>query len=230
MRLSTTLCTAAIAALSLFSSSVSAANVVLNSDFSANAASFTVFPGYLGGGSNPSTIPNWTFNSGEAGNGGINGTLPGLSNPFGPADKSAASTWGFLQITGNSFTQTLTLAASTTYDLSFLAANRSSNANALGRVLLADDSTTYFDSTVTNWGTSQFQAVTDQFSTGASFDGNVVLTLSNNSPAGDNTVNYSNLVIDAVAQPNPIPEPSSAAVLCLGGIVLLLRRRLNVES
>ncbi len=39
------------------------------------------------------------------------------------------------------------------------------------------------------------------------------------SPAGDNTVNYSNIVVDAV------PEPSTTALLGLGGLALILRRR-----
>ena len=118
-------------------------------------------------------------------------------------------------------TQTLTLATNTTYDISFVAGNRSNNPNANGRVTVADNTTTYYDSTSSNWGTAAFQSIVDQFSTGAGFDGNVVITLMNTSPPGDNTVNYSNIVVDAV----PIPEPATTALLGLGGIALLLRRR-----
>lgn len=115
--------------------------------------------------------------------------------------------------------QTLTLTINTTYDISFLAAGRDANGDTKGRVVLADNSTPYYDSGITTWDTAAFQSLSSQFASGASFDGPVVLPLSNTSPAGDNTVNYSNIVVDAV------PEPSTTALLGLGGIALLLRRR-----
>jgi hypothetical protein len=207
---------AVTAALALSASSITAANVVVNGDFSVDATLFSTFPGYSGG-SNPAAIPSWTHIG--AGSYGVNGV--GISDPFGPADKSAATYYGFLQLSTSAMTQTVPLLANTTYDISFLAANRSNNASATGSVIIADNTTTYYDSGVTNWGNSAFQAVASQFSTGGSFDGAVVLTLSNDSPAGDNTVNYSNIVVDAVA----VPEPSSTALLGLGGLALLLRRR-----
>ncbi len=115
--------------------------------------------------------------------------------------------------------QIIVLFSDTTYDISYLAASRSNNPNATGQVTISDDSTTYYDSGSQGWDNAAFQAVATQFSTGGSFDGNVVITLSNTSPAGDNTVNYSNIVVDAV------PEPSTTALLGLGGLALILRRR-----
>ena len=209
---------AAGAALALSAGSINAANVVTNGDFSVDATLFSTFPGYRGG-SNPSDIPSWTF-TGSGGNSGVNGTLAGMHNPFGPTDKSAADTWGFLQGAGSAqMQQVIALLPNTTYDISFLAANRSNNPNASGQVTISDDSTTYYDSGSNSYDNAAFQTVTTQFSTGGSFDGDVVITLSNTSPAGDNTVNYSNIVVDAV------PEPSTTALLSLGGLALILRRR-----
>ena len=207
----------ALAAMIFFSGSASA-NVVTNGDFSSNAAGFgAAFPGYRqAGGPNPAEIDNWTHSL--AGNAGINGV--GLHNPFGPSDKSAATYYAFVQgagSPGSTLSQTISLAPNTTYDISFLAAARASNPNASGTVTVADNSTTYYTSGNQAWSNAAFQAVAAQFSTGASFDGPVVIRLANTSPAGDNTVVYSNVVIT--------PEPSSLALLGLGGLLVARRRR-----
>ena len=185
----------AMAALVLTATSADAANIVLNGDFSSNAASFTNFPGYVGG-SNPAAIDNWA----KSGNVGVNGV--GIHNPFGPADKSAATYYGFLQSPGTSLAQTVTgLSANTTYYVSFVAAGRNGNTDTKGRVLLADNSSTLYDSGVNTWSTAAFQTVASQFTTGSSIDGPIVLTLSNDSPAGDKTVSYSNIVVASLAGP-----------------------------
>ena len=104
---------AALAVAALLTMSTSA-NTVVNGDFSSNAALFTTFPGYVGG-ANPAAIDNWIHAGGS--NRGINGV--GISNPFGPTDKSAATYYGFIQGTGGTLSQTLTLSANTAYDISF---------------------------------------------------------------------------------------------------------------
>jgi hypothetical protein len=182
---------AALATLALTASSVSAANIVLNGDFSSNAASFSTFPGYIGG-SNPAAIDNWTKIGG--GQAGVNGS--GISTPFGPSNKNGATYWSFLQNNTSAITQVVTPSVNTSYGIAYLAANRSSNAGAQGRVVLADNSTTFYDSGVNTWSNTAFQAMSGQFTTPGSFDGPVVLTLSNVSPSGDNTVDYSNVLID----------------------------------
>ncbi|MEM7473927.1 MAG: PEP-CTERM sorting domain-containing protein [Planctomycetota bacterium] len=186
-----------------------------------NAALFTTFPGYLGG-PNPAAATDWTAAGGPTI--GVNGTLAGMHDAFGPTDNSAATTWGFLQGVGTSYSQTITLSANTNYDFSFLAGNRFSDMDATGRVTIADNATTFYDSTSTNWGNTVFQLVNAQFMTGAMISGDVVLTLSNTSPAGDNTVNYSNLILTAV------PEPNSFSLFFLGGIGILMRRRKSSQG
>ena len=75
--------------------SLVAQNAVLNGDFSSNGAAFTTFPGYAGGGSPPNPlVDNWTHNA--TGNHGVNGV--GISNPFGPADRSAATYYGLFYL------------------------------------------------------------------------------------------------------------------------------------
>jgi hypothetical protein len=65
-------------------------------------------------------------------------------------------------------------------------------------VTITDDSTTLYDSGTFTSNTAVFEQKSGQFTTGASFDGQVVLTLSNASPGGEGgvTVSYSNVVIE----------------------------------
>lgn len=172
-----------------------ATEAVVNGDFSSNALEYTTSPG-KNGGDNPDAIDNWTASDSGI---GINGSGSGMSTAFGPSDQSAATYYAFLQGGGKSLSQDITLSADTAYNISFLAANRSGNSAAAGCVVVADASTTYYDSGVTVWGTAAFQRITDYFITPASIDGTITITLSNDSPAGDNTVAYSDVSIEARA-------------------------------
>ena len=175
---------------------VSAPPPFANGDFSVNTAEFNTSPGYLGGG-NPATIYAWTHNG--TGNAGINGD--GISTPFSPVDRSAATWFVFLQDAGSQISQNLSssLEPDTTYRISYVAASRAGNAAALGRVTVADASSTFYDSGVQQWSTAAFESVSAEFTTGASFDGPVVVTLRNESPSGDLTVDYGKLEIVKVS-------------------------------
>lgn len=164
--------------------------LVFNGDFSGNAVAFTNYPGYVGVG-NPSSIEAWI----DVGGSGINGD--GLFRDFGPVTQSAVNYFAFLQGSGTQLRQDIgeRLAPNTTYKISYLAANRAINPSALGRVTVADFGTTYYDSGIQPWSAIAFQLVSAEFTTGASFDGQVLITLRNDSPAGDNTVVYSNIEI-----------------------------------
>jgi hypothetical protein len=176
------------------------ANIVLNGDFADNAGEFTVYPGRINQvGSevtNANAIHHWSYSkAGSEGSAGINGD--GIHTPFSPSDRSAATYFAFLQHGGSQLSQDLSgrLAPNSTYRISFIAASRSGNSTALGQVTVGDDSTTFYDSGVQSWSTAAFEEFTAEFTTGASFEGPVVITLRNNSPANDLTVNYSDVEI-----------------------------------
>lgn len=71
-------------ALGMSASPLTAANIIVNGDFSSNASSFISFPGYRGSGSNPQ-IANWSFTAISGGNAGINGPSTGVGEPFAPS-------------------------------------------------------------------------------------------------------------------------------------------------
>ena len=168
------------------------ANIVLNGDFADNAAAFTTYPGYVGG-SNPSVVESWTHSG--TGNRGINGD--GIQTPFSPSDRSAATYFAFLQRSGSQLSQDLSgrLSPNSTYRISFIASSRAGNPTALGRVTVGDDTATFYDSGAQQWSSAAFQSVTAEFTTGSFFGGPVVITLRNDSPTGDLTVNYSDVEI-----------------------------------
>ena len=109
-------------------------NIVVNGDFSANAASFTQGNSYFGAQSpgNPESATGWTGGS------GINGTLGTAPDYFGPANHSIPS-YLFMQGT-QTVTQTITTTAGMDYRFSFKAACR--EFNTVGLKVCADHTKT----------------------------------------------------------------------------------------
>ncbi len=107
-------------------------NLVSNGDFSANAAQFTNFPGYLGDGlgpDNPASIPNWQTSGSNGAGTGINGTLaPGTQSPFAPANNIPS--YLFMQGDQTATQAIITPTAGDICILSFQAAARNAYGNA----------------------------------------------------------------------------------------------------
>ena len=145
-----------------------AAELVANGDFSANAPSFTVFPGYVGG-SNPGAPTGW-LTSGDGT--GLNGSLTGgAGSAFAPAID--VGSFAFLQGSDRSVTQAINTVATADYQFTFDAAAR--NGTGPSGVSVQADSTQpaslVLDGTGTNYGwlnQSAFQHYTFGFTaTGA---------------------------------------------------------------
>jgi len=169
-----------------------ATNSVVNGDFSLNAAGFTNFPGYATS-PNPTNITSWTLTGAGV---GINGQ--GIQTVFGPIDQTGATYYAFLQNAGSKLTQTIYLKPQTGYFIGFIAANRSGNLNATGRVVVADSVTNFYDSGPTSWSTGRFELVTASFTAPGIINGPVTITLQNASGPADNTVCFSDVSIDPV--------------------------------
>jgi hypothetical protein len=203
--------------------SACAQNIVVNGDFTANAADFVTWPGYASDGVN--NLPNpdgvyaiqgWLdyFELIGAGNPlqGINGPATGLTpanNPFGP-DVDGGRTYAFLQGGGGNLlgqyltsdgtsTGTPTLEVNSSYRLRADIAGRAGNAGALFSVFVAnDDSATpvySFQAPNVPADTTQFIGYDVRFNTPAALTGAPNIQLWNQSPAGDLTVVFANISI-----------------------------------
>ena len=70
-----------------------AQNLVVNGNFTNNAAGFVTWPGYVGSGGNPINVPGWTQVSGSTNGYGVNGAGT-VTTVFGPAN-TASNTFFF---------------------------------------------------------------------------------------------------------------------------------------
>ena len=167
-----------------------AQNLVANGTFTANAAAFTTWPGYVGG-ANPASVAGWSPGVGTTGGYGINGAGT-ASTAFGPAN-DGGNTYLFIQNTGNALAQGLVgMAPTTGYTLSFQAAARSQSGETGDAfvVLLGDSNRVYVSSGTVLPGNSAFQTYSYTFTTPAVLAGVPSLQISNASPAGDHTVDF----------------------------------------
>jgi hypothetical protein len=214
---------------------------VTNGDFSANASSFSDYPGYTGG-SNPSSIADFsaTLDSGYVGLGG-----PGTSlskDPFQPSNYGSQTTdpaqFAFIQVlstpagtNSNYLSQTIDLASLTTYTLSFQYAPRNSSFGNdfpdLGNVSIYNNGATVTSEAINTSTNSDFITVTDTFTTGVLL-GATTLELQNTSDV-DTTNKGSVLdfadvsVTGPAAIIPPLPEPGTTSYGVIGlGVALLL--------
>ncbi len=187
----------ALFALALLAQAATAQNLVVNGGFTSNAASFATWPGYVGSGSNPTNVPGWTQVAGSAGGYGVNGagTVTGV---FGPVN-SGGYTFLFIQNSGKTLAQELpALAANTNYVVSFRAAARkqTSESNDTFAVQIGDDANVFVNSGAVLASNTAFQAYSYTFTTPAAFHGTPSLRLSNVSPTGDHTVDFTAIALE----------------------------------
>jgi hypothetical protein len=164
--------------------------LIQNGAFLANSAGFTNWPGYLGS-PNPSAITGWT--SSTAGQ-GINGAGVNIASgsPFAPNGPSQY-TYAFIQNPGN-LTQDLSLAASTTYQLSFYAAARAGDSGVLFNVQIGDNSQVYVASGSVTPGSDGFTQYSYTFTTPATISGTPTIQLQNTSASGSGvTVDFADV-------------------------------------
>lgn len=190
------------------------ADLIVNGDFTANAAQFTTWPGYAGG-SNPTTISNWSSYLDASGI-GLNGAGTTAGNAFGPTD-TGGKTYAFIQGGGQAIYQYLAFTPNTNYTLNIDIAGRAGDAAPKFSVKFAGgDLVPFWDSDVLYGGglpiaASQgaFTHYSVNFTTPASLPTGAMIQLWNESPAGDNTVCYVNISIPGIPAPDTTPPSIS---------------------
>lgn len=174
-------------------------NLIQNGAFTANAAAFTNWPGYIGG-SNPAGITNWNAALGVSL--GINGAAVGFAgSPFGPSS-ATGYTYAFIQRVApstNQIAQNLSLSPGTTYQLGFDAAARAGNSPQF-LVQIADNSQVYVSSGSVSANNAAFNHYSYTFTTPATIAGTPTIQLSNltTNNATDYTVDFANVALAAV--------------------------------
>ena len=188
-----------MAVLVFNATAVHSQNLIQNGTFTANAATFTNWPGYIGG-SNPVGITNWNAVLGF--NLGINGAAVGLSgSPFGPGN-AGNYTYAFIQrVTANTnrLAQNLNLSPSSTYQLSFDAAARAGNSPQF-LVQIGDTNQIYVSTGSVGANNAAFNHYTYTFATPAAISGPPAISLCNltTNVATDYTVDFANIELAAV--------------------------------
>ena len=215
-------------------------NLIQNGDFSANAAGFVTFPGYLGSGSNPTTIPDFVSSSSNGGNVGLNGTgTDGAGSAFAPDGYGnpafpSPSVFLFIQEAGTA-TQSINLIAGDMYTISFLAAPRARN-NGTASVTLSNGSNTIYTTAVpdTSVGGTVFTQITANFTAPTTLTGSSTLMLDNlggEASSPDFTEDFANLsLIDNSPPAAAMPEPSTYALLGVGALALCLVGRRTAKT
>ena len=204
-------------------------NLVTNGDFSANAAAFTQFPGYLApqDPNNPAEISGY-ISSGT--NSGVNGNGLGAGTAFAPHNYGGQGTdvADFLFIQGNgSVSQTISLIAGHTYTLSFESAPRINDGaldGATSSVTIRNNGATLVsapgDEGEANYYSDPFTRSAVTFVAPGNTLGFSTISLSDDyTGTDDNTEDFANLSVVDVT-PAGVPEPSTYALLGLGALGL----------
>ena len=207
------------------------ANLVVNGNFSANASSFTGWPGYaswtsiFGGLETNPAITGWSMNQFGA---GVNGKdtfstfpTPGPIVPFGPSVQQASPdrNWAFMQGAGTAIYQVINVIPGVEYTVSFEAAGRGGDPANGGAY--AYNGTLGVDAAGVAGGFfsksySDVNFVPDSFTFTTSLP---TATIVFQNAGGGDSVNFTNVTV--------VPEPSTLAGLAIGvvGLGIASRRR-----
>ena len=216
---------AAVVALSAVGTA--SATLITNGDFSANASSFTGWPGYaiwsgtFSSGTNPA-ISGWTMNS-AAPSSGVNGkdtfSTFGTLGPivaFGPSAQQANPdrNWVFLQGVGTAVYQYINVTPGVEYTVSFEAANRAgffteASAYAMDGAFVSGPIGGKINQLYSN-----VNFVADSFTFTPTLSTAAIVF--QNAGGGD-SVNFTNIAV--------VPEPSTLAGLAIGVVALGLASR-----
>ena len=217
-----------MAAVALSGFGTASATLITNGDFSANASSFTGWPGYASwtsifdGQANPA-ISGWSTN-GSFGM-GLNGILtsstfgtPGPIVAFGPSAQVAAPdrNWAFIQGAGGAILQVVNVTPGIEYTVSFEAAGRAGD-SAQGSAYAYDGNlVSLLPGGKFNQTYSDVNFVPDSYTFTPTLS---TATIVFQNAGGGDAVNFSNVSVV------PVPEPSTLAGLAIGVVALGLASR-----
>ncbi len=197
-------------------------NLIANSNFTANAGSFTGNNGSLGA-PNPTAITSWTAG---AGNVGINGPATSVGTPFGPATPGTYN-FSFIQwgSAASSLSQTLagTYTPNTRYELSFDAAGFHWSPSTVFRVQIGDNTQVHFTTQVgtvdlNSTALTSFTHFSYMFTSPTTFDGPCVIRLLN-LDQGNTAIDFAN--VSLVMTVPPPPTISNSGPICAGSTLSL---------
>ena len=220
---------------------ISAAPIVANGTFSANAAGYVNDPGYSGN-ANPAQITGWTTNE-TSFEPGINSYDAGLHTDFAPTGYSSSVAsdpeyFAFLQYVTSTPTlkQTILLTAGAMYQLSFISAPRGGDAGLAGAGASISNSslgltlaTQTYATASAYTGSGNFPTMPTTLDFTALGTGTSTITLTG--PTGVisadifPTEDFSDISITRIGN---LPEPASYALLGLGLLALLVRKSAKV--
>ena len=210
----------AVGAIAMFAVGNARANLILNGDFSANASSYTTYPGYSVS-PNPSNPTDWTIGGiiSSLDNAGINGTGPGFE-PFAPSSSDMAD-MAFLQGQGTNISQIIATTAGQEYMLSYdAAARQGETSDVMNAIVMNEADSTQIAVQIPAISDAQFTQFSLNFvAPSASTTVEFLNQTANSATAGGYSVDVSGVSLIAV------PEPTTLVLVAIGGAGLLLMCR-----